>query len=73
MLLVGAKAQFDQRARIRRGLRLPSVVSLIFLHSCLSRSIPGARRLAAQIVLANKCFLDLLCAGGIDLLLTALT
>ena len=73
MLLIRTETQFDQSARVGRGFRLPAVVRLIFLHGGLGCRIPGAGWFAAHIVLANKCFLDLVGTRGIDLLLSAFT
>lgn len=72
MLLVRTQPELDQRARIRRRLRLPAIICLIFLHRLLACGVPFSRRLARQIVLANQRLLNLCSALGIDLLLPTL-
>ncbi len=72
MILTGAQSEFDQRARVGSGLRLPSMIGLIALHSGLRGAIPSAGWFTLQVVLADQCGLNFAGARRIDCLLAAL-
>lgn len=59
MLMVRSKAQTNERSRIRHGLVLPTLVSLVASQSLLGGVIPIARRLAVHVMLAKQSFLNL--------------
>jgi len=60
------KAQLDDGSRVRSQLRLPSIVALIFLHSCFGGRVPMARRLSGEISGFDKGTLNLGCSGVVD-------
>ena len=60
MVVAGSKPKADESARIRYGFRLPAVIGLIAAHGVFAGLIPGSRRLAAHIMLADQRFLDCL-------------
>jgi len=70
MLVVRAKPQLDQGARIGRCLRLPTMVGLVLLHGLLRSIVPLSGRLPIEIMFANQSFLDGAGALWIDVLLT---
>ncbi len=61
-----AETQFDDRARIRNQLCLPSMIGLVLLHGGLGRSIPVARRFTLQVARAAECSLNLRRSSVID-------
>lgn len=73
MLLVWSQAELDKSAGIGRGLGLPAVIRLVFLHRRLAGTVPNARRFSGQIMLADQGLLNLQSALGIDFLLPAMT
>jgi len=66
VLLIGAEAEFDESARIRRSLRLPAIIGLVFLHGFLRGIVPDPGGLAVEIMLADKGLLNLSRPLGID-------
>ena len=53
MILAWPETEADQRARIRDGLALPSVIGLILSHGVFAGLVPRPTGLAGQIVLAD--------------------
>ena len=71
MVLARPQAQFDQSARVRHGLALPSVIGLVAAHGVFARLVPGAGRFSVQVVFADQRFLDGLRSLGVNFLLAA--
>jgi hypothetical protein len=71
VILVRPKSEANQGSRIRHGFRLPSMIGLIAPHGVFTGLIPGSRRFAFEIMLADQCLLNRARALRIDLLLTA--
>jgi len=69
MVVARSQPQADQCARIRHCLRLPAVIGLIAAHGVFAGLVPVSGRFAAQVMLANQRFLNLLHPLGINLLL----
>ena len=69
--MIGAKAEFDESARVRHGFVLPAVIGLKAPQRVFGRGIPLPGRRARHVVLANQSFLDLMGTLGINLLLPA--
>ena len=42
MIVTGAQAQTDERARIGNGFRLPAMIGLVAAHGIFTLLIPGA-------------------------------
>src|SRR5712671_4130218 len=72
MVVTGAETQLDQRARIRHGLRLPTLIRLITPERSLGRVVPSSRGFPVHVVLSNQSFLNLLSALGFNCLLAGL-
>jgi hypothetical protein len=69
VIVAGPEAEFDQRARVGDSLVLPAIVGLESPQGVFRGGIPFSGRLAAEVVLTNERFLDLVSAVGINLLL----
>jgi hypothetical protein len=71
MIVARPQPKGDQRARIGNRLRLPAVIGLIAPHGLFTGLIPGSGCFAAQVVLADQRFLDLVSPLGINFLLSS--
>ncbi len=69
MLVIGAKAEFDEGAGVGRGFRLPAVVGLILFHGFLRCVVPDAGSFSVEVVFTNQGFLDFAGALRINFLL----
>lgn len=70
VVMVWSEPELDQRSRIRRGLALPAIVGLIFLHRRLRCAVPLSGSFSAQVVFFNERLLDLRRPLCIDFLLS---
>jgi hypothetical protein len=71
MVVARPQPKADQSARIRHRFRLPAMVGLIAPHGLFTGLIPCSTRFAAQVVLADQCFLNRLRPLGLNLLLAS--
>ena len=71
MFVARPQPQADQSARVRYGLRLPAVVSLVAPHGIFAGLIPSTGRFAGHVMRAYQRFLDRLSPLGIDFLLAS--
>ena len=72
MIFARTQSQLDQSARVGNGLVLPAVVRLELAQRVFGGRVPFSGRLAAQVMLLDERFLNLLGALGINLLLPTL-
>lgn len=72
MVVARPEPEFDQSAGIGNGFVLPTVVVLELAQRVFGGRVPFSAWFARQVVLLDECFLDLLGAPGINLLLAAL-
>jgi len=68
--MIWSQPQFDQRASVGSGFRLPVIIRLITLHGLLGGVIPYAAGFPAKIVLANQGLLDFQGTLRVNLLLS---
>lgn len=73
MIMIGAQAQTNQRARIRYNFGLPGVRGLVADHRRPRGRVPFSAWLPAQIVVANQSLLNFAGAVILDILLAART
>ena len=72
MIVARPESEFDEGARVGNRFILPAIVALEFSQRVFGGRVPFSGRLAAQVMLLDQRFLDLLGALGINLLLSAL-